>query len=284
MPWTAGAIGTPAGLPGGIAHAEVDPAWQPWLDLLEISLEEPGDAWRTALRVDADRAAGAPLLDGALVNIDGQRAGALVQRLAQAAGLVTDGCDAPAMIRAALARDEETLLGMADDSDVPIDAFAVVAHAAAIPLLHTAATLLDANAATAWQRSYCPVCGARPSLAEARGIERDRRLRCGACSADWPLAMLHCAFCDELDHKKLGSLSVDGEGQLRYIETCESCRGYLKAVKTFDALTFRSLMLLDLSTIPLDLIAHERGYARPARPGWAPHVELAAWPERGTMP
>jgi hypothetical protein len=29
------------------------------------------------------------------------------------------------------------------------------------------------------------------------------------------------------------------------------------------------LVLLDLTTIPLDLVAQERGYARPARPGWA---------------
>ncbi|MEO6209795.1 MAG: formate dehydrogenase accessory protein FdhE, partial [Gemmatimonadaceae bacterium] len=163
----------------------------------------------------------------------------------------------------------------AADSGVPAGAFAVVAQSAAIPILRAALVLLDASAANGWQRSYCLVCGARPTLAEVRGIERERRLRCGACSADWPLALLHCAFCDEVDHEKLGALSVEGEGQLRRVETCESCHGYLKSATTFDALSFRALMLLDLATIPLDIVAHERGYARPSQPGWAPHVELA---------
>lgn len=275
MPRTIATVGTPAGLPGGIQDTEVDPAWQPWLDLLEISLAEPVDAWRGAVRVRGDRRAGAPLLDGALLNIDANRAGRLVGRLAHPARLMTDDYDAPAMIRAAIARDEETLSGMAEDSGIPASAFAVLAQSAATPILRAAAALLDASAASGWQRSYCPVCGARPTLAEVRGIERERRLRCGACSADWPLALLHCAFCDEIDHEKLGTLNVEGEGQLRRVETCESCHGYLKTATTFDALSFHALMLLDLATIPLDLVAHERGYARPPQPGWAPHVELA---------
>lgn len=275
MPRTIATVGTPAGLPGGIQDTEVDPAWQPWLDLLEISLAEPVDAWRGAVRVRGDRRAGAPLLDGALLNIDANRAGRLVGRLAHAAKLMTHNYDAPAMIRAAIARDEETLSGMAENLGISASAFAVVAQSAATPSLRAAAALLEASAASGWQRGYCPVCGARPTLAEVRGIERERRLRCGACSADWPLALLHCAFCDEIDYEKLGTLSVEGEGQLRRVETCESCHGYLKTATTFDALSFQALMLLDLSTIPLDLVAHERGYARPPEPGWAPHVELA---------
>lgn len=275
MPRTAGTVGTPAGLPGGLQDTEVEPEWQPWLDLLEISLAEPIDAWRDAVRMRGDPRAGAPLLDGALLNIDANRARLLVGRLAHSARLMTDNYDAPAMIWAAIARDEETLSAMAEDSGVPEGAFAVVARSAAIPILRAAAALLDANAANGWQRSYCPVCGARPTLAEVRGIERERRLRCGACSADWPLALLHCAFCDEIDHEKLGALSVEGEGQLRRVETCESCHGYLKTATTFDALSFRALMLLDLATIPLDLVAQERGYARPLQPGWAPRVEVA---------
>lgn len=180
------------------------------------------------------------------------------------------------MIHAAIARDEESLTAMADDVGVSVDTFAVVAQAAAIPLLQAVARTLDARGASAWQRSYCPVCGARPSLAEVRGIERERRLRCGCCGADWPLEVLHCAFCDEIDHDKLGTLRAEDDEQRRHVETCDSCRGYLKAAMTFDALSFRSLMLLDLSTIPLDLVAHERGFERPAEPGWAPHGEFAS--------
>jgi len=269
MPWTTGSVGTAAGLPGG-ASTEVDPTWQPWLDLLEIALEEPARAWASVLYAQAHRPDGAPLLYGAHLALDLAVADSLLRRLAEAAGVALgDGIHAHAAIRAAIERDEGALAEMAERSGTTIDALALLAQVAAMPLLRAAAEA-HGDSQGVWQRGYCPVCGAWPSLAEIRGIEKERRLRCGACSADWTLPLLHCPFCDELDHGKLGSLHADREEHLRRVETCESCHGYLKAVTTFDALTTRALMLIDIATIPLDLVAQDRGYARPVRPGWAP--------------
>jgi FdhE protein len=216
-------------------------------------------------------------MHGATLRMDGGRARRLVRRLSDVAG-VRGGSeiDPSAAIRAAISRDDRALAGMAERHDASIDAIAIVAQVAAMPLLMAAARTLEPRIATAWQRGYCPVCGAWPSLAEVRGIERERRLRCGCCSADWPLPLLHCAFCDELEHTKLGSLQPEGEEQLRRVETCETCHGYLKAMTTYGALSIRTLVLLDLTTIPLDLVAQDRGYARPARPGWSPAIEVVS--------
>jgi len=245
--------------------------------LLEIALEEPSRAWESAAIAREDRPPGAPLLHGAVLRLDAPRAMTLVRRLARAAGIpARREIDSRAAIRAAIARDDASLAAMAERCGASASAFAVVAQVAAMPLLHAAARGLDDKAALAWQRGYCPVCGAWPSIAEIRGIERERRLRCGCCSADWSLPLLHCAFCDEVDHAQLGSLLPEGEEQLRHVETCETCHGYLKAVTTFSALPVRALVLLDLSTIALDLVAQDRGYARPARPGWAPTIEVAS--------
>jgi FdhE protein len=277
MPWTTGTVGTAAGLPGAI-EAQVDPAWQPWLDLLDVALEESnGHAWDSIVTARDERPDGAPIMHGAVVRIDTQRAKRLLRRLGAVAGVrARDEVDPRAAIRAAIARDDRALAEMAGRCDAPVDAFAVVAQVAAMPLLMGAALALESRAASAWQRGYCPVCGAWPSLTELRGIERERRLRCGCCGADWPLPLLHCAFCDELDHGKLGALQPEGEEQLRRIETCETCHGYLKSATTYGALSIRTLVLLDLTTIPLDLVAQDRGYARPARPGWAPEVEVVS--------
>jgi FdhE protein len=277
MPWTTGTVGTAAGLPGAI-EAQVDPAWQPWLDLLDVALEESnGHAWDSLVTVRDGRPDGAPMMHGAVVRIDAQRARRLVRRLGDVAGVrARDEVDPCAAIRAAISREDRTLAEMAERCDAAVDAFAVVAQVAAMPLLMSAARALEPGAANAWQRGYCPVCGAWPSLTELRGIERERRLRCGCCGADWPLPLLHCAFCDELDHGKLGALQPEGEEQLRRIETCETCHGYLKSATTYGALSIRTLVLLDLTTIPLDLVAQDRGYARPARPGWAPAIEVIA--------
>jgi FdhE protein len=277
MPWSTGPVGTAAGLPGAI-DAQVDPAWQPWLDLLDVALEESNShEWSSDVTARAERPDGAPMMHGAILRIDGQRAKRLVRRLSGIAGVRGgNDIDPAAAIRAAISRDDRALAEMAEMRDTSIDAFAIVAQVAAMPLLMAAALTLEPRAASAWQRGYCPVCGAWPSLAEVRGIERERRLRCGCCSADWPLPLLHCAFCDELDHGKLGSLQPEGEEQLRRVETCETCHGYLKAMTTYAPLSIRTLVLLDLTTVPLDLVAHDRGYARPSRPGWAPAVEVTS--------
>jgi FdhE protein len=276
MPWSTGAIRTAAGLPGAI-EAQVEPAWQPWIDLLDVALEEAnGHAWKSTTSVRAERENGAPALHGAVLHIDALRAKRLLRRLAELAGVRASGeMDARAAIRAAISRDERALAELAERCDASIDAFAVVAQVAAMPLLMEVESTLEPHAASTWQRGYCPVCGAWPSLAEIRGIERERRLRCGCCSADWPLPLLHCPFCEELDHGRLGTLQPEGEEQLWRAERCETCHGYLKAVMTYGALSVRALVLLDLTTIPLDLVAQQRGYARPARPGWAPRVEIA---------
>ncbi|MEP7067013.1 MAG: formate dehydrogenase accessory protein FdhE [Gemmatimonadota bacterium] len=276
MPWTAASIGT-AGRFSGSAEVQVDPAWQPWLDLLEIALEADGRAWSSVVPANGDRPAGAPLLEGTTLRVDSSRAKTLVRRLAHAAGVSrVNAIDPTRAIRASITRDESALAEMAELSGVSANAFAVVAQAAAMPVLHAVTQTMSATAAAAWTRGYCPVCGAWPSLAELRGLERERRLRCGCCSADWPLALLRCAYCDERDHEKLGTLLPEGEEQFRLVETCESCHGYLKAVTTIAALSDRALILLDLSTVPLDLVAHDRGYARPARPGWAPSLEIVS--------
>lgn len=278
MPRTIGTIGTAAGFPGAAASPPVDPAWQPWLDLLGIALEETGDpAWGSELITRAGRPSGAPLLHGAMVRVDARRARKFVRRLADAACIAgADEIDPAEAMRAAIARDDRAIALIAERLGVPAGSIAVLAQLAAMPLLHAAARTLDGGVARAWQRGYCPVCGAWPSLSEARGIERERRLRCGSCGADWPLPLLRCAFCDEMDHRRLGTLHPEGEGQLLRIDSCESCHGYLKSVTTLGALPIHTLVLKDLVTISLDLVAQDRGYARPVRPGWAMTIEVIA--------
>ncbi|HEX5438139.1 MAG TPA: formate dehydrogenase accessory protein FdhE [Gemmatimonadaceae bacterium] len=278
MPRTASPIGTAGRFPGTAADAPVDPAWQQWLELLEIALDEArSEAGAVVVPPPAARPSDAPLLHRATVRLDVHRAHALVCHLADAAGVLgASELDPRQMIRAAIMRDDRAITGMAEHVGTSADTLAVLAQMAAVPVLHAAARGLSTLAARVWQRGYCPACGAWPSLVEMRGIERERRLRCGCCGADWPLPILRCAFCGETDHHRLGSLLPEGEGQYRRIETCEHCHGYLKAVMTLGALPLRILARHDLATVPLDLVAQDRGYARPSRPGWALALEVVA--------
>ena len=278
MSRTTSHIGLAGRLPGAAAYEIADPGWQLWMDLLEISLGEAGHpAWSAIVPSLAERPGEAPLLDGATLRVDARRAGDLARHLAGAAGVVAaEAIDAGEMIRAAIEHDDETFARAGARLGIDPDTVAVLAQLTALPLLQACARLLGADASRAWQRGYCPVCGVWPSLSELRGIDRDRRLRCGCCGADWSFPVLRCAFCDEVDHLKLGSLLLEGEEQRRRVETCESCHGYLKSVTTLGALPFRTLALEDLTTVPLDLAAQDRGFTRPSRPGWRPRITLVA--------
>ena len=114
-----------------------------------------------------------------------------------------------------------------------------------------------------WGRGHCPVCGSWPLLAELRGLEQLRYLRCGLCAADWQFSRLQCPFCNERDHRQLSYFVVEAEGTKQRVVTCDGCRGYLKTISTISALEPPDLLVTDLMSIHLDLVATERGYAVP---------------------
>jgi FdhE protein len=140
-----------------------------------------------------------------------------------------------------------------------------VAQLALVPILRTCATRLREHVPESWISGYCPVCGAWPALAELRGLERNRRLRCGRCSSDWPIPVLRCPFCSELRHDKLHALLPEGDEQTRRVDVCDTCNGYLKCFSALQPMPLKSLAITDLSTVELDIVAQQRGYARPSR-------------------
>ena len=96
----------------------------------------------------------------------------------------------------------------------------------------------------------------------------------------WAIPLLRCVYCDETDHDHLGYLTPEAGEQTRKVEVCNSCKGYLKAVTTVRALPPWAILVDDLTTVPLDIAALERGYHRPPRPGYPLESSIA---ERGPM-
>ena len=262
-----------------LSAAAIDPGWRKWIDFVELAVSEAQQpAWSECLHVREQRPAEAPLLHGATLRVNVARATEVALRLAENLGIVAlDAVDPLALIRAGVERDLSNVEGLAGKLSVSTDTAAVLGQLCALPLLLNAAHTVTPEASRTWQRGYCLVCGAWPAMVEMRGIQRERRMRCGCCSSDWLLPVLRCAFCDELDHQKLGSLLSEGEEQHIRVETCASCRGYLKSVTTLGALPFTMLAMKDMSTVTFDLAAQDRGYARPARPGWQLRVEVVEW-------
>jgi FdhE protein len=179
-----------------------------------------------------------------------------------------------ALLAAALCHDDEALDALARASGADPAVLRVTGQMAVLPLLQTFARALAPDVPPTWWEGYCPVCGAWPVVAEYTGLERKRQLRCGRCGAGWAIPLLRCVYCDETDHDQLGYLTPEAGEQTRRIEVCNTCKGYLKAVTTVRPVAPWALLVDDLTTVPLDIAALERGYRRPERPGYALGAEL----------
>jgi FdhE protein len=115
---------------------------------------------------------------------------------------------------------------------------------------------------TTWEHGYCPNCGNWPLLGEQRGLEQLRYLRCGLCAGEWQIDRLVCPFCGTREAANLGYLHVEGADHQR-AATCDSCHSYVKVLASLGPLSPLDLIVEDLATLHLDMIALERGYMGP---------------------
>jgi FdhE protein len=130
-------------------------------------------------------------------------------------------------------------------------------------LEHVATQLVPLRATQPWGRGYCPTCGAWPVLAEQRGLEQWRYLRCGLCASSWEVDRLFCPFCTTRDFHVLGYLQVEGEDPRQRVATCDACQSYLKLRSTLTPLTTPQLLVEEIALVHLDLIAMDKGYSPP---------------------
>ena len=212
--------------------------------------------------------AGAALLEGvrrvadALASLGEPVAGAAAA-VADALGDRRAGVDLAALAADALAGDWESARAVAARLDVDEDALVTVLdYATRAPLRAAAASVRPALERRATARGHCPACGAPPLLAELRGKDRVRVLRCARCDTSWEFPRVACPACGERDHRKLTALHADGEDGFRRADCCESCHSYVKAIATLDPLSPEALLEKDLETVGLDWVAVDRGYHR----------------------
>jgi len=255
-----------------LAHAE----WRSLLALVEEALwEVERPEWREAVPAPADRDPETePLLSGAVITLARRPIERWVRRvLATAAGVgpaspFVDAAtgrrvDPPALLQAAVVQDFARLDDIARGAGDTHGVLGGLAPLIAMPLLQACRRAWPDRAPASWPHGYCPICGAWPAVAEVRGLDGARHLRCRGCGGDWTTAWLRCPFCGEHDHTRLGSL-VAAEGLEREkVEVCDHCHGYLKTSTTFAPIRPEQVVLQDLATVGLDVAAVERGYRPP---------------------
>lgn len=282
--------------------AEVErrrPEWHTWISLLGMAERARNDeGWPTPLneteigRKLSGSRADVPLLNGRMLQVDAARIQRLVRGLmATASAADIEGgaslrryrpsaSEALALISAAVRQEGDEINALAAEQGVEAGALASVAHLAAFPLLQSCGRLLESRLPPSWHHGYCPICAAWPILAERRGLDRSRRLRCGRCAAEWEVQWLYCIYCGERDHDRLGSLEPDDREETLRVETCATCRGYLKSIASLQGFPAFELLLQDLETVEFDLVALDRGYCRPLKSGFALDLQLVGHASR----
>jgi FdhE protein len=294
MPRTTGGLRTDASARLAELGAQ-RPEWSGWIRLLEeVARHESRVAGReTRVTSRESRVASrelgfgnreAPLLQHRVLRLDAAEARQLFVHLVEKASDLEGGAslsryrpgreEVLELLGAAARQDHSAIAAIALTKNLDGGALESVAHLAALPLLRAAGGELLDQIPEYWPHGYCPVCAAWPLLAERRGLDRTRRLRCGRCASEWEMEWLLCAYCGERNHQKLGSLVLEDAGDTLKVETCASCNGYLKSFATLQAIPPFGLLLKDLETVELDLAALERGYRRPAGGGVALDVEV----------
>jgi FdhE protein len=227
----------------------------------------------------AKLAAGIPLFRDVAVTVDeaafSRRFFAVCAALQQkdadalADALCKKNLDPISLLGEVLAGRPETVALQAETHGLDPLLVATVLRLTALPVLakFVAASLslrLPAQQGIAWEYGYCPTCGTWPLLAEARGLDQLRFLRCGLCGTAWEGGRFRCLYCGNQDHRSLGYFHVEGEEDRLRAATCDVCRGYVKVISTLSALSLPHLLIADLGSLHLDLAAADRGFFVPA--------------------
>jgi FdhE protein len=251
-----------------------------WITLLQEALREIAEPGWAEVVPDVGPGAtgpGVPVLAGVDIVVDSGLAERWMRRLLGAAA----GIGAPAatlaaaaarldaldVLEAAFDDDESRLKHLALDAAADARALRAVAPLLAMPALHACRAAWAGRIPAGWREGYCPVCGAWPTLAELRGLERARHLRCGRCGSDWATDWLRCPFCGNDDHDTLRSLVAEDSRDSRRVDACGKCRGYLKTVAALTAASPTEVMVEDVVTLAWDIRALEEGYLRPSGAG-----------------
>jgi FdhE protein len=108
----------------------------------------------------------------------------------------------------------------------------------------------------------CPFCKRRPGLGVLRplGDGGQRSLVCSFCLAEWEFRRIVCPACGEENHAKLPVYTAEELQHIR-VETCDSCRSYIKTVDMTKA-GLAEPIVDEIASIPLDLWARKQGYTK----------------------
>jgi hypothetical protein len=265
-----------------VMRPELEPAGRALAQVLEASFRSPAQPWLAQLEANSDaigmwldslQSSGKEVLPAlesighcldhsiladralaiceAIANGDSPSAGRLHQVINSHPRYISDWLKLA--LRPSRESLEQAVLGCGAELD-PTQVESVL-RLAVLPALAPGSELICARLTEgAWPRGTCPVCGSAPALAESRGLEQRRRLRCDRCAADWPWQHFLCPFCRTSDHRSLRYEFAEGEQDRYRLAICDSCGGRIKIIATLAPISPPGLLVAELAAIHLDFV------------------------------
>jgi FdhE protein len=111
-----------------------------------------------------------------------------------------------------------------------------------------------------WDKGYCPVCGAHPTIAIIREKITQRWLHCSQCGCEWRFSRMVCPGCGQENPGGLDYFYLEGRDQETAF-TCDSCKRYLITLNHISDIGDQDRDVTAMSLVHLDLIMQEKGFA-----------------------
>lgn len=118
-----------------------------------------------------------------------------------------------------------------------------------------------------WERGYCPVCGAYPTIAVIREKITQRRLHCSRCGHEWRYRRMFCPGCEKESPSGVDYFYVDDRRQETAF-TCNFCKRYLITLNHISDIGEQDRDVSAMGLIHLDVIMQEKGYTPMAPCEW----------------
>jgi len=165
------------------------------------------------------------------------------------------------------AEDVEYVSNLADRLKLKSEILSFLAENTIRPIFETYADALKEHVdQETWWRSYCPLCGSKPLVAELVGAERKKFLACSSCGYAWRFKRLKCPFCENEDHKSLRYFFTKDQGRACQVEVCDKCKKYIKTLDTGEIDDEIVPLVEDIGTLYLNMLAKKEGFTREVHP------------------
>ncbi len=104
----------------------------------------------------------------------------------------------------------------------------------------------------------CPICGTDSSLAMITE-NNEKIMICPLCEHGGSFFRIGCPYCFNKDSSRIEILLDDEEIRA---ELCLECNSYIKSFKENHYIKYRDPFLIDIVSLPLDIVVQKRGYIR----------------------